>query len=88
MRKTEEQANPASCFNQALPQEMTFVLLGRDEAAPAVIRAWCAERIRLGKNLQSDQQIIEAQGCATRMDLERAHVRHALGFLKEIQHLG
>lgn len=32
--KSEELSNPASCMNRALPDEMTFVLLARDAAAP------------------------------------------------------
>jgi hypothetical protein len=50
---------------------MTFVLLGRDAAAPAAIRAWIVERIRLGKNQPGDEQIIEAEECARSMEAER-----------------
>lgn len=72
MRKTEELSNPNSCMSRARDGEMTFVLLGRDAAAPAAIRAWVEERIRLGKNLRTDAQIIEAEQCAATMEAERA----------------
>jgi len=64
MRKTEELADQNSCLNRAKDDEMLFVLLGRDIAAPAAIRAWCKERIRLGKNKRDDAQIREALACA------------------------
>ena len=67
MTKREELTNPKSCMNRALDYEMTFVLLGRDPAAPVAIRAWVAERIRLGKNDAYDAQIIEALHCANCM---------------------
>lgn len=61
MRKRDELTDPRSCMSRARDDEMTFVLLGRDAAAPAAVRAWIAERIRLGKNSPADEQIIEAQ---------------------------
>jgi len=70
MRKKDELSRPQSCMGHAHPQEMTFVLLGRDAAAPATIRAWCAERIRLGKNVATDEQIVEAMACAETMEKE------------------
>jgi len=60
MIKSEELNNPQSCMNRAREDELTFVLLGRDRAAPAAIRAWCAERVRLGKNALNDEQMVEA----------------------------
>lgn len=60
MIKKEELSNPNSCMNRALPEEMTFVLLGRDIAASATIRFWVRERIRLGKNKLNDPQIVSA----------------------------
>ncbi len=54
----------------AHPEEMTFVLLGRDAAAPFAIRAWANERIRLGKNTATDPQILEARACADTMEKE------------------
>lgn len=71
MRSKEERLNPMSCLNQAEPDELTFVLLGRDVAAPSTIRAWAHERVRLGKNKSKDAQIVEALACADLMEKER-----------------
>jgi len=70
MRKRDELSKPKTCMATAHPDEMTFVLLGRDAAAPATIRAWVAERIRLGKNVEHDEQIKEALACADTMEAE------------------
>lgn len=70
MRKEQELTDPASCMARAEPQEMTFVLLGRDAAAPATVRFWAAERVRLGKNASGDPQIREALACAEVMESE------------------
>ena len=71
MRKLEELTNPKACMFRAAEREMTFVLLGRDVAAPATIRFWVRERIRLGRNKSNDRQLIEALDCATIMERER-----------------
>lgn len=71
MRKIPELFNPFSCLSKAEDHEMLFVLLGRDVAAPATIRFWIEERIRLGKNKPSDSQIVEARRCANTMARER-----------------
>lgn len=68
MLKYEELADPDSCINKANENEWVFVLLGRDAAAPYAIRAWAAERIRLGKNRQRDMQICEALAAADSME--------------------
>ncbi len=70
MRKKDELTREHTCMQHAHPNEMTFVLLSRDAAAPIAIRAWVAERLRLGKNVETDEQIIEAQACAQTMELE------------------
>lgn len=62
MRKQDELVR--GCMAKARDDEMCFVLLGRDPAAPAAIRAWIAERIKLGKNQIGDLQLIEAEICA------------------------
>lgn len=62
MRRRDELSDPASCLNRAKDDEWTFVLLGRDAAAPAAVRAWIEERVRLGKNCRTDAQIAEAEG--------------------------
>jgi hypothetical protein len=64
MKKCIEISDPTSCWNKAKDEELVFVLLGRDAAAPAAIEAWCAERIRLGKNKPGDEQIGEARSLA------------------------
>jgi hypothetical protein len=69
--KREELSNPNSCMSRAREDEMTFVLLGRDKAAPVAIHAWVAERLRLGKNTSHDAQITEALNCAAAMDGKR-----------------
>ncbi len=61
MRKSLELSDPKSCLNKAMPNEMLFVILGRDVAAVPTIRAWIAERIKLGKNTSDDPQIKEAE---------------------------
>jgi hypothetical protein len=71
MKKKQEIENPDSCLNKAREDERIFVLLARDAAAPAAIRAWAMERIRLGKNQESDAQIVEALACADAMERDR-----------------
>lgn len=61
MRKRDELTHPESCMSRARADEWTFVLLGRDVAAPVAVRAWIRERIRLGKNAPNDAQIVEAE---------------------------
>lgn len=74
MLKRDEVEFTGSCFNKAQDNERLFVLLARDPAAPVAIRAWIAERLRLGKNTAADEQICEALECADLMDLERVEV--------------
>ena len=71
MIKRDEIEHTESCLNKARDNERLFVLLARDAAAPVAIRAWVAERLRLGKNKLDDAQIREALDCATRMEIER-----------------
>lgn len=68
MLKRDEVADPRSCLNKAAADEVLFVLLGRDRAAPATIRAWVAERVRLGLNQVGDQQLVEALATACRIE--------------------
>lgn len=70
MRKQEELTNPESCMSRAKDNEMTFVLLGRDMAAPDTIRYWVSKRIELGKNKADDPQIVEALECAKQMETD------------------
>ena len=57
MLKRDELSNPNSCMSRANDDEMVFVLLARDKAAPVAIRAWIAERLRLRLNSVDDWQI-------------------------------
>ena len=70
MRKEDELSKEHTCMQSAHPKEMVFVLLSRDAAAPVAIRSWAAERIRLGKNTETDAQIVEALECAAVMEKE------------------
>lgn len=74
MRKREELAGP-SCWTNALDDERMFILLARDPAAPAAIRVWCNERVRLGLNRIEDDKIVEALACADAMEREREETR-------------
>jgi hypothetical protein len=68
MKKSTELTDPESCLSRAFPNEMLFVLLERDPAAPVAIRAWIKERIRIGRNKPGDGQILEAEACAKYME--------------------
>ena len=70
MRKKDELSREHTCMQHAHPEEMVFVLLSRDAAAPVAIRAWIAERLRLGKNVDTDEQIVNALECANTMEVE------------------
>jgi hypothetical protein len=60
MKKKDELVEPNSCLNKAHDDELVFVLLERDVAAPAAVKAWIDKRLKLGKNQPSDPQIEEA----------------------------
>jgi hypothetical protein len=68
MIKIHELNDPRSCLNRAADYEMIFVLLARDPAAPATLRFWIEERVRIGKNLITDPEIQSALGCAVTME--------------------
>jgi hypothetical protein len=70
MRKEDELSKDHTCMQHAHAKEMVFVLLSRDAAAPVAIRAWVAERLRIGKNKDTDEQITEALTCAETMEKE------------------
>jgi hypothetical protein len=76
VRKRDELTNPTSCINRAHDDELTFVLLGRDAAAPAAIYAWVESRINSGKNKPDDPQIIGALFTADKMQAERESIRN------------
>ena len=77
MIKRDEIEDTESCFNKAGDAERLFILLARDPAAPVAIRAWIAERLRLGKNQPGDEQIREAFECANHMEMERVEIESA-----------
>lgn len=60
MIKALEMSSPDSCFNKARGDETIFVMLARDRAFPAAVRAWAAERVRLGLNGPDDPKIRSA----------------------------
>ena len=68
MTKAEELSNLKSCLNRARLDEVIFVLIGRDAAAPDTIRFWTQKRISLGKNNVNDPQIKEALDCANKIE--------------------
>lgn len=59
------------CYENALPDEPMFVLLGRDPNAPQLIEQWADRRwqdIQIGVRPQSDLAAVEeAQQCAHAM---------------------
>lgn len=71
MKKSDEASQPNSCWNRATDNELVFVLRGVDAASPDTIRWWASERIRLGKNRDTDQQITSALALAAAMETER-----------------
>lgn len=79
MRANVELSLPGSCIRSALPHEVVFVLLGRDESASIALQAWIDHRIRSGKNKATDGEIIEARACLATMNEERAGIRKELG---------
>ncbi len=74
MIKRDEINTLNSCFNKAHDGEHLFILMSRDPAAPVAIRAWIAERLRLGKNAPGDEQIREAFESASLMEFERGEI--------------
>ncbi len=71
MLKRHETEVADSCFNKAKEDELMFVLLERDPAAPAAIREWVNVRILVGKNRAHDPQILDALECARQMEQKR-----------------
>lgn len=67
MLKRDELNHPESCLTKAREDEMLFVLLARDAAAPATIAFWIEERIRLGLNRRGDAKMLAAMVCLERM---------------------
>jgi hypothetical protein len=57
-------------MSRARDDEMTFVLLCRDEDAPDTIRDWIARKIKRGKK-PDDPKLVDAEQCARIMEAER-----------------
>jgi hypothetical protein len=73
--KRDERSSAQSCWNKADEDEMLFVLMARDPAAPFAIRAWIAERLRIGRNRPDDQKIKNAQACLRTMEMRQREGR-------------
>ena len=78
MKADQERNDPGSCINKALPDEMTFVLLGRDMTFARVVRYWCGERVRQGLNKWEDPQIKEALAAADAAQADHGRIRAIL----------
>lgn len=69
---TKENPGPFDCYANALPDEPMFILLARDTAAPAAIRAWARVRrshIDMRTRPESDEPMIQqALKCAKEME--------------------
>jgi hypothetical protein len=76
MRKRDELTDPNSCMSRAKDDEWTFVLLGRDAAAPATVRFWVSERLRMKKNREDDPQIVEALAWCEAVDREAGRLMY------------
>jgi hypothetical protein len=80
------------CYANAEPDEPMFVLLGRDPAAPILVRLWVALRAELGTDAE---KLDEAEACAEALEvyLRRHGKGEALdaakgGFVKALRELG
>jgi hypothetical protein len=64
MLKKHELATPTSCLNKAAPDEMVFVLRGKDPHAPQAIRLWAD----MSEGEQEPGKLAEARAAADAMD--------------------
>lgn len=78
MKKSEEVNTPNSCLNKAYDNELIFVLLARDAAAPAAIKAWIEERVRLGLNKFGDAKLEEAFVCQLAMARDYREINNVI----------
>jgi hypothetical protein len=76
MIKTEELVK--GCMAKAFDDEMTFVVMARDEVGADTIRDWCRRRIVKGLNKPGDAKITEALACADIMDTQRPEIKGRL----------
>jgi len=61
---TKNNPGKFDCLAAAHPDEPTFVLLGRDRDAPALVRRWANVRAARGED---PEKVAEARDCAARM---------------------
>lgn len=78
MQRKLELSLASSCLNKAHDEEVLFVMMARDAAAPDAIRAWAQRRVDLGLNKADDAEIVEAIGAADLMDEQRPELRMML----------
>jgi hypothetical protein len=69
---TKNSPGKFDCYQAADPDEPMFVLLGRDEKAPGIIREWVEKRslkrdLEAGSHLPHDEKALEALRCADEM---------------------
>lgn len=62
---TKNNPGDHDCYERADPDEPMFVLLGRDPAAPHLVRWWAQMREREGAD---PEQLAEARRCADAME--------------------
>lgn len=62
---TKKKPGAFDCYKNAEPDEPMFVLLGRDEQAPFLVRQWAAAREQNGEN---PDKVAEARACADQME--------------------
>lgn len=56
------------CYASAEPNEPMFILLARDEKAPALVRQWVATRAMRDQSKANDAKAREALACAEAME--------------------
>jgi hypothetical protein len=73
---TKNNPGEFDCYNNALPDEPMFILLGRDPTAPLRVEEWAKARehlINFGHRPESDRAMVaEARECAEAMRAWRA----------------
>lgn len=62
---TKKNPGAFDCYKNAKPNEPMFVLLGRDEQAPYLVRTWAAVREQNGED---PAKVAEARACADQME--------------------
>lgn len=62
---TKRNPGQFDCYEKAHPDEPMFILLGRDQDAPVLVRLWASLRQRAGER---QEKVAEALACARSMD--------------------